>query len=278
MNLCRSFAECLRPAAWRVRQRVGLALLLVLSLLVARQEAAGAVIIVDLDTASDFAVLGGSAITITGPTTITGDIGSFPTPTITGFENVTLDGVNHAGDAFTQQAQLDLATAYTDAAGRTPTTVFGDVFDLGGLTLISGVYRDNTSFGITGTLTLDAAGDPNAVWIFQAGSTLITAAGSTVNLIGGARASHVFWQVGSSATLGSGTDFAGSIMALQSITLNSGAMVAGQVLARNGAVTLDSNLITTDFPAVLPEPGSALLVGSGLVTLLTLRRRFITRS
>lgn len=221
----------------------------------------------DLDSAAPFAVLGGAGITITGATTITGDIGTFPTTSITGFENVLLNGVNHAGDAVTQAAKDDLLAAYSDAVGRTATTTYDPIFDLGGLTLLSGVYNDPSSFGLTGTLTLDALGDANAVWIFQTGSTLITSANSVVNLVGGAQASHVFWQVGSSATLGTGTDFAGSILALESITLNTGAMIDGGLYALNGAVTLDSNTL-----AVVPEPGSALLIGGGL-TLLAIRRR-----
>lgn len=222
----------------------------------------------DLDSAVPFAVLAGAGITITGATTIAGDIGTFPTTSITGFENVTLNGINHAGDAITQAAKTDLLAAYIDAAGRTPTTTYGPIFDLGGLTLTSGVYNDPSSFGLTGTLTLDALGDPNAVWIFQAGSTLITATDSVVNLVGGAQASNIFWQVGSSATLGTGTDFAGSILASESITLNTGAMIDGGLYALNGAVTLEGNSI-----AAVPEPGSALLLVSALTLLASKRRR-----
>lgn len=242
-------------------------------LILAAGAVSAAVLSVDLYASADFAVLAGAGITITGPTTITGDIGSHPTLSITGLENLTLNGVNHGGDADTQQARVDAATAYSDAAGRTATTLYPDVFDLGGLTLASGVYHNNSSFALTGTLTLDGGGDPNAVWIFQAGSTLITAAGSTVNLIGGAQASHIFWQVGSSATLGTGTDFAGTILAQASITLNAGATVDGRLLAQSGAVTLDQNEIAAPDPSSVPEPGSALLFLSGLTVLLATRRR-----
>ncbi len=200
---------------------------------------------VDLGSASGFAVLAGAGITIgaSGTTTIAGDIGSYPTATITGTENLDLDGTNHGGDAVTQAAKIDLATAYADAAGRTPTTTYPPIYDLGGQTLGPGVYDDPSSFGITGILTLDAGGDPDAVWIFQAGSTLITASGSQVVLINGAQAGRVFWQVGTSATLGTGTDFAGTLLASASITLAAGASVGGSLLALNGAVTLDDNAI-----------------------------------
>jgi hypothetical protein len=118
-------------------------------------------------------------------------VGSFATTTITGLENVVLHGVNHAGDAVTQQGKLDLGTAFTDAAGREPTAIFPPIYDLGGLTLGAGVYNNPSSLWVTGTLTLDAGGDQNAVWIFQAGSTLITGSGSNVSLIGGAKASNI---------------------------------------------------------------------------------------
>ena len=224
---------------------------------------------VDLNSAAGFGVLAGSGITITGPTTIAGDIGSFPTASITGLENLTLNGVNHAGDATTQAAKTDLLAAYLDAQGRTPTTTYGPIFDLGGLTLLPGVYNDPTSFGLTGTLTLDADGDPDAVWIFQAGSTLITGSNSLVDLIDGAQARNIFWQVGSSATLGTGTDFAGSILASESITLATGASIDGGLYALNGAVTLDNNNLVVP----VPEPGSLLLLAAGAESLFSMRRR-----
>src|ERR1039457_4898948 len=167
-----------------------------------------------LGSADSFAVLAGSGITVAGAvnsTTITGDIGTFPTPSITGLGNVVLTGVNHADDAVTQNAKNDLLVAYNDAAGRSATTSYGPIFDLGGLTLTPGVYKDPSSFAITGTLTLDAGGDTNAVWIFQAGSTLITATSSVVHLINGAQPCNVFWQVGTSATIGTSSTFVGNI-------------------------------------------------------------------
>src|SRR5665811_1338785 len=196
---------------------------------------------VNLGTTSSFAVLAGETITNTGPTTINGDVGLHPGTAFTGRTSVTVNGAVHLADAVALQAKSDLVTAYNDAAGRTPVTTI--VTELGGRILTPGVYASGT-FGITGTLTLDAQGDPNAVFIFKTGSTLITASGSSVNLINGARFCRVFWKVGSSATLGTNSHFVGHIFALASITATTGATVEGQLLARNGAVTLDTNTIT----------------------------------
>ena len=236
---------------------------------------------VNLGTADGFAVLAGSGITITGPTTITGDIGTYPTPAITGLGTLTLTGTNHADDAVTQLAKTDLVTAYNDAAGRAYDVSYVGGFDLVGLTLFSGVYNDASSLFLSGTLTLDAQGDPDAVWIFQAGSTLITASSSVVSLINGAMACNVFWKVGSSATLGTNSDFTGTILALTDITLTTGATVDGRVLARNGAVTMDTNTISLpdcsndSTPAHVPDTGSTvLLLGSALLGLITLGKRF----
>jgi hypothetical protein len=197
---------------------------------------------VGLGTAGSFGVLGGSAVTNTGPTVIAGDLGVAPGTAVSGFPPGTVSGAVHANDAVAVQAKSDLVTAYDDAAGRSSTaTVSGD---LAGRTLTSGVYTSATSLGLSGDLTLDAQGDPNAVFVFQAGSTLTTASASRVLLIGGAQACNVFWQVGSSATLGSATAFTGTILALTSISLTTGATVDGRALARNGAVTLDTNVFT----------------------------------
>ncbi|MCD6727587.1 MAG: DUF3494 domain-containing protein [Solirubrobacteraceae bacterium] len=219
---------------------LGLLLALVLAALLASSAQAQSV---GLGTADSFAVLGGSTVTNTGPSVISGDLGVSPGSAVSGFPPGTvIAGSIHANDAVAAQAQLDLTTAYNDAAGRSSTsTVSGD---LAGRTLTAGVYTSATSLGLSGDLTLDGQGDPNAVFIFQAGSTLTTAAGSRVLITGGAQACNVFWQVGSSATIGSATSFTGSILALTSISLTTGATLDGRALARNGAVTLDTNLIT----------------------------------
>ena len=207
---------------------------------------------VNLGTTQSFAVLAGAGVTNTGPSIISGDLGTCPTPAITGFPPGTvINGTIHAADAVCLQAQSDLTIAYDDAAGRAPTTTYPGVQDLGGLTLAPGVYKA-TAFTITGALTLDAQGDPNAVWIFQAGSTLITAVNSSVILINGAQPCNVFWQVGSSATLGVGSTFVGTVLALTSITANTNATVQGRLMARNGGVTLDSNTVTR--PVCAPTP------------------------
>ena len=195
-----------------------------------------------LGTADSFVVLAGAGVTITGPTTLNGDLGTFPTATVTGTSTLTQTGTNHAGDAVTQGAKNDLVTAYNVAAAQGPPSAVSA--DLGGQTLVAGVYNSASSMGLTGALTLDAKGNPDAVFVFQAGSTLTTASGSSVVLLNGAQACNIFWQVGSSATLGTGSAFRGSVLALTDITVTTGATVEGRVLARNGAVTLDTNTIT----------------------------------
>jgi hypothetical protein len=210
---------------------------------------------IGLGAADSFVVLAGAGVTNTGPTTLNGDIGTFPTTTISGTGSMTINGTNHAGDAVTQQAKTDLTTAYGNAAGQGPTSPISG--DLGGQTLAPGVYNSASSLGLTGNLILDGAGNQNAVWVFQAGSTLTTASGSLVSLINGAQACNVFWQIGSSATLGTGSSFRGTIMALTSITVTTGASIIGRVLARNGAVTLDTNTITKPTCAAAPPAATA---------------------
>jgi hypothetical protein len=211
---------------------------------VAATSAAAAQSSVELGTTTPFAVLAGTTVTNTGPSVIFGDLGVSPGSAVTGFPPGRVNnGTQHVADAVALQAQSDLTTAYNDAAGRTPVTVESNP-DLGGTTLAPGVYNVASAMSLTGTVTLDGQGDPNAVFIFQAGSTLITASSSTVKLIGGTQACNVFWQVGSSATLGTNTTFVGSILALTSATVQTGTTVAGRVLARNGQVSLDTNTIS----------------------------------
>jgi len=218
---------------------------------------------VNLGTTSSFAVLAGSTITNTGITIINGDaggdVGLSPGTAFTGQASVTASGAVHIADPTAVTAKNDLVTAYNDAAGRTPVTRIST--ELGGTTLTPGTYDSASgTFEITGTLTLDAKGDPDGVFIFKTASTLKTATGSNINLINGARYCRTFWQVGSSATLGVNSHFVGHIFALASITANNGATVQGQLLARNGAVTLDNNTITngiclpTSPPVVSPAP------------------------
>jgi hypothetical protein len=232
---------------------VGLLLLVLFFALTLASSAGAAASAVPLGTADGFAVLAGAGITNTGATTVNGDIGTFPTTTITGIGTMTVNGTNLAGDGATQQAKTDLVTAYNNAAGQERTSPI--VADLGGQTLTAGVYNSASSIGLTGALTLNAAGDPNAVFVFQAGSSLTTASASQINVINGAQSCNVFWQIGSSATLGTGSKFMGSILASASITVSTGVTVDGRVLARDGAVTLDNDTIvrSTCAPAA-PTP------------------------
>lgn len=197
---------------------------------------------IGLGTADNFAVLAGQGVTNTGPTTVNGDLGTWPNPSVTG-AGLTVNGSIHAADAVAQQAQADTTVAYNDAAGRTPVSTVAT--ELGGQTLTAGAYNSSSgTFEITGPLTLDAQGNPNAVFVFRAASTLITASASTVNLINGASACNVFWQIGSSATLGTNSMFRGTILALASITVTTGVTIEGRALARNGSVTLNTDTIT----------------------------------
>ncbi|HEY3351293.1 MAG TPA: ice-binding family protein [Thermoanaerobaculia bacterium] len=200
-------------------------------------------------------------MTNTGPTAVTGDVGLWPGTSITGFPPGVVLGATHLTDAVAQQGQSDLTTAYNDAAGRPcGTTLTGQ--DLGSVgTLGPGVYCFATSAQLTGTLPLSGAG----VYIFKIGTTLTTASNASVTLSNGASACGVWWQVGSSATLGTTTSLAGNVLALASITLNTGANLNGRALARTGAVTLDSNNVTAcggGPPPPVPPPASLIAVPS----------------
>jgi hypothetical protein len=216
---------------------------------------------VPMGTAEPFAVLAGTGISSTGTTTINGDIGSLPNAVMTVTGTVVLMGTDHRGDGVTAAAKSDLTAAYLDAEGQG--TEFTISADLAGQTLVPGVYNSATGLAIAGPtpLTLDAGGDPNAVFVFKSGSTLVTEPGTQVNLINGATACNVFWQVTSSTTLGVNSVMRGTILTLQSSTLNTGATLEGSVLSRNGAVTLDSNTIL--------RPACATPVSTTVATTLT---------
>jgi hypothetical protein len=246
-------------------------------------SAYGSVINVDLGSADSFAVLAGSTVTNTDtPTIVHGNLGVWAGSAITGFPpGIVTGGVIHATDAVAMQAQGALTNAYNFAAGETcPNDLTGQ--DLGGKILTPGVYCFSSTAQLTGTLTLNALGNPNAVFIFQIVSMLTTASTSSVVFTNGGQGDSVFWQVGSSAILGTGTAFAGNILALTSITLDTGAHIeCGRALARNGAVTMDDNVVSIDTEGCettgggtsVPEPSSAsLLLLIGAPGLLWLRK------
>jgi hypothetical protein len=228
-----------------------------------------------LGAAGNFAVLAGSTVTNTGASQVTGDLGVSPGTAVTGFPPGTVNGTIHAGDPAAAQAIADLTTAIGDAAGRTagPVSVAGNI---GGQTLTPGLYASTSSLAISsGDLTLDAQGNANAVFIFQIASSLTTTSGRQVILAGGAQSSNIFWQVGSSATIGTNSVFKGTIMALQSITLATGATLDGRALAEIAGVTLQGNTITKPAGGVVIGPTFAgsmaqLASGGGWDTTLTL--------
>ncbi|MCL3860626.1 ice-binding family protein [Actinotalea sp. K2] len=215
---------------------------------------------VPLGAASTFVVLAGAGVTNTGVTTLGGDIGSFATTSITGLGTITLvDGVNHGGDAVTQQAKTDLVTAYGSASSQQPDLLGG--VELGGVTLEPGVYDTGGVIELNGELTLDGNGDPEAVFIFRSLSTLLAGAASSITFVDGATACNVYWRVPTSATIEAGSRFAGTILAEATISFGAGATLEGRALAQTGQVTLINNVITLPGCAAVvppsPEPAPA---------------------
>lgn len=230
------------------RAFTALAAAFVLSPVLLALPADAAAISPPLGTAANFAVVAATTVTNTGATVVTGNIGVSPGTAVVGFPPGIVNGTIEAANGPAGAAAADVLTAYNFAAGEPCDTTLS-IADLGGVTLLPGVYCfSSTTVGLTGTLTLNAAGNPTAAWLFKIGSTLITASNSAVVLIGGATPcnnNNITWQVGSSATLGTGTSFVGNILASASITLNSSASSTGSLYAHTGAVTMDTNMVTT---------------------------------
>ena len=246
----------MKPNCWHLVASAGLAVLLGDSPVLWAQATLG--------TAQSFAVLGGSTVTNTGASVLTGDLGVSPGAAIVGFPPGIATGTTHAADAVALQAQNDTTTQYNALAAAACTADLTGQ-DLGGMTLTPGVYCFSSSAQLTGALTLNAQGNANANFIFKTGSTLTTAAASSVVMINGGNPCGVAWQIGSSATLGTTTSFIGNLIALQSITLTTGANIVGRALARNGAVTLDTNNVSFAACGAAPPPVPRLSTWAAIV-------------
>lgn len=243
-------------------------------LAVGQSASASIVPTISLVTAANYSVIGGQTVTNTGPSVLDKSVGLAPGSAVTGFPPGTVNapGTIQAANAVALQAASDLTAAYLDAAGRV-TEFPATNPDLVGLTLAPGVYSATAKapLSLSGALVLDGQGLPNPVFIFQTDSSLITASGSTISLIGGASECNVFWQVGSSATLGTNSTFVGNIMALTSIAAQTGATIQGRAMARNGEVTLDTNVFTSANCALAPggAPPATTIVPADTVPVTT---------
>jgi hypothetical protein len=242
--------------------------------LAAAQSLSHAQSIVNLGTAATYGALAGTTVTSTGFTVVNGDLGTSPGATVTGFPAGVVNGSIHAGDAAAAQAHTDLITAYNAVTGQSATT--SGVTAFATTTLTPGVYNSGASISLTGTLTLDGNNLANPVFVFQMGSTLLMNGGTSILLINGARAENVYWQVGSSATIGGTSVFVGTILANTSITVGTGATVDGRLLAIGGALDLASNTISVPVSAI-PEPATTSLLVAGCFGLIVGIRRLRQR-